>query len=91
MTADAMHCQKATAQAILDRGGDHVLALKANQPDLLDDSRTLLDDRAAPPDDVAETTDGDHGRIEIRRASIGRLEEPRLVGVRGQPERIGPR
>ena len=32
VTADAMHCQKATAQAILDRGGDYVLALKGNQP-----------------------------------------------------------
>jgi hypothetical protein len=30
----------------------------------------LLDDPAAPPDDVAETVDGDHGRIEIRRAEI---------------------
>ena len=70
VTADAMHCQKATAQAILDRGGDYVLALKGNQPALLDDVRTLLDDPAAPPDDRAETTDGDHGRIEIRRALI---------------------
>jgi predicted transposase YbfD/YdcC len=70
VTADAMHCQKATAPAILDRGGDYVLALKANQPELLDDVRLLLDDPAAPPDDVAETTDGDHGRIETRRAEI---------------------
>ena len=62
VTADAMHCQKATAQAILDRGGDYVLALKANQPTLLDDARLLLDDPAAPKDDIAETVDGDHGR-----------------------------
>ena len=34
VTADAMHAQKATAQAILDRGGDYVLALKANRPAL---------------------------------------------------------
>ena len=70
VTADAMHCQKATAQAILDRGGEYILALKGNQPELLDDVRTLLDDPAAPPDDVAETVDGDHGRIEVRRAAI---------------------
>ena len=38
VTADAMHCQKATAQVILDRGGDHVLARKTNQPTLLDDA-----------------------------------------------------
>ena len=70
ITADAMHCQRATAQAIIDRGGDYVLALKSNQPALFEDVRTLLDDPAAPPDDRAETTDGDHGRIEIRRAEI---------------------
>jgi predicted transposase YbfD/YdcC len=70
VTADAMHCQKDTAQAILERGGDYVLALKANQPALLDDVRLLLDDPEAPPDDVATTTDGDHGRIETRRAEI---------------------
>ena len=70
VTADAMHCQKATAPAILDRGGDYVLALKANQPSLLDDVRLLLDDPATPIDDRAATTDGDHGRIEIREAEI---------------------
>ena len=70
VTVDAMHCQRATAQAILDRGGDYVLALKANQPALLEEVRLLLDDPAAPPDDVAETVDGDHGRIETRRAEV---------------------
>ncbi|MGH6921899.1 MAG: ISAs1 family transposase, partial [Geminicoccaceae bacterium] len=70
VTADAMHCQKDTAQAILDRGGDYVLALKANQPVLFEDVRLLLDDPKAPPDEVATTTDGDHGRIETRRAEI---------------------
>jgi DDE_Tnp_1-associated len=70
VTADAMHCQKATAQAILDRGGDDVRALKTNQPTLLDDARLLLDDPAAPKDDIAETVDGDHGRIETRLAEI---------------------
>ena len=70
VTADAMHGQKDTAQAIINREGDDVLALKANQPALLEDVRLLLDDPAAPPDEVAETVDGDHGRIEIRRAEI---------------------
>jgi predicted transposase YbfD/YdcC len=70
VTADAIHCQKATAKVILDRGGDYVLALKANQPTLLADVRLLLDDPEAPADEVAETVDGDHGRIEVRRAEI---------------------
>lgn len=70
VTADALHCQRATARTILDRGGDYVLALKGNQPTLLEDVRTLLDDPAVSPDDVAATTDGDHGRIEIREAEV---------------------
>ena len=70
VTADAMHCQKDTAQAILARGGDYVLALKANQPALHEDVRLLLDDPDAPPDDLATTTDGDHGRIETRCAAV---------------------
>lgn len=70
VTADAMHCQRRTARAILDRGADYVLALKANQPDLLADARLLLDDPHAPPDSIANTVDGDHGRIETRRACV---------------------
>jgi predicted transposase YbfD/YdcC len=70
VTADAMHCQKATAQIILDRGGDYVLALKANQRALFDDVRLWLDDPATVPDDACQTVDGDHGRIETRRALV---------------------
>jgi predicted transposase YbfD/YdcC len=70
VTADAMHCQKATAQIILERGGDYVLALKANQPALDEDVRLWLDDPATVPSDVHQTVDGDHGRIETRRALV---------------------
>ena len=70
VTADAMHCQKATAEAILDRGGDYVLAVKGNQKTLFEDIQLLLDDPDAAPDDTAETVDGDHGRIETRRAKV---------------------
>jgi len=70
VTADAMHCQKATAQAILERGGDYCLALKRNQPALYDDVRLWLDDPATAVDDVHQTVDGDHGRIETRRARV---------------------
>ena len=30
ITADAMHCQKETAEKIIDNKGDYVLQLKAN-------------------------------------------------------------
>ena len=70
VTADAMHCQKATARAILERGGDYVLAVKGNQKTLLEDIHLLLDEPDATPDDTAQTVDGDHGRIETRRAAV---------------------
>ena len=46
------------------------MAVKANQPALYDDVKLLMDDPAAPADDTAETVDGDHGRIETRRAEV---------------------
>ena len=70
VTADAMHCQDTTAQTILDRGGDYCLALKGNQPALFEDVRLWLDDPATPVTDVCQTVDGDHGRIETRRAIV---------------------
>ena len=70
VTADAMHCRKATARTILQRGGAYVLALKGNQPALYEDVRLWLDDPAAPVDDTCQTVDGDHGRIETRRAMV---------------------
>lgn len=70
VTADAMRCQRRTAQAVLEGRADYVWALKANQPELLADVRLLLDDPQAPPDSLAQTVDGDHGRIETRRASV---------------------
>ena len=35
MSADALHCQKATARVIVEKGGEYLLQLKANQPALL--------------------------------------------------------
>jgi len=65
-----MHCQKETADAILNQDADYVLALKGNQKGLFDDVRRYLDDPETMPDDVATTTDADHGRIETREATI---------------------
>jgi len=69
VTADAMSCQRAIAAQVVAQGGDHVLALKGNQGTLLDDVRTFLDDPATPLATLA-TTDGGHGRIEQRQASL---------------------
>lgn len=71
VTADAIHCQNETAQIILERGGDYLLRLKANRPALHEAVSTyfaLPEVRADLP--MTETTDADHGRIEIRRAWV---------------------
>lgn len=34
ITADALHCQRETAEAIVGHGGDYILTVKANQPTL---------------------------------------------------------
>ena len=76
-----MGTQTKIAQAVLDRGGDSLLALKANQSSLHDEIRRYLDDPAANIHSRFETTDGDHGRIEVRRHlvshDVGWLTPPR--------------
>jgi hypothetical protein len=39
VTADPLHCQKATAQIIVEKGGDYLLQIKSNQPSLLEMAR----------------------------------------------------
>ena len=93
VTIDAMGTQTRIAQAILDRGGDYLLVLKANQPGLHDEVTRTLDDPHATIHSRFETTDGGHGRIELRRHRVShdvgwlnaapRLpREPRFAGLR---------
>jgi predicted transposase YbfD/YdcC len=69
VTIDAIGTQNQIAQAILERGGDYLLALKANRPATLKDVEAFFAD---PPAGIATctTTDGDHGRIEVRRHAV---------------------
>ncbi|MEF2070648.1 ISAs1 family transposase [Consotaella aegiceratis] len=71
VTADAIHCQNETAQVILDRGGDYLLRLKDNRPALAATvAEYFADPKVCADLPVAETTDADHGRIEVRRALV---------------------
>jgi predicted transposase YbfD/YdcC len=69
VTIDAMGCQKAIAQKIVEGGADYVLALKGNQGEL-DDSVTdffkiaLENNFKNIEHDKHSRVDGDHGRIE---------------------------
>lgn len=70
VTIDAIGCQKSIARQIIEQHGDYVLALKANQETLYTDVRALLDDLIANGDatlDYYETSEENHGRIELRR------------------------
>ena len=73
VTIDAIGCQTAIAQLIVDQGADYVLALKANQGQLYDDVALLFADLAADQYrpyayDYAKTWNKGHGRIERREA-----------------------
>jgi predicted transposase YbfD/YdcC len=93
VSADAMHCQKATAQCILDGGGDYLLQVKANQPALQENLKLLFaegltDDCRGVAYDYVEETDAGHGRIETRRcwsswdiAGVAPTEWPGLRSV----------
>jgi len=70
VTVDAMHCQQDTARQIVEAGGDYVMTVKRNQPTLYEELRLFFADPQAPADQVDETVDGDHGRIETRRAEV---------------------
>lgn len=70
VTIDAIGTQTGIAETIVGRGGDYLLALKANRPLLFGDVEAFFADPQAGPLDTCETTDGDHGRIEIRRHAV---------------------
>jgi predicted transposase YbfD/YdcC len=72
VTIDAMGCQTAIAQTIIDREADYVLALKENQETVYHEVVHLFADAHATAfadydHDAAQTVDGGHGRVEIRR------------------------
>jgi predicted transposase YbfD/YdcC len=77
VTIDAIGCQTDIARKIRQRGGHYLLAVKDNQKTLREDLKLLFDE-AIERDfegmgyDLCEQVDGDHGRIETRRAWVTR-------------------
>lgn len=72
VTIDAMGCQKEIAARIIDQKADYVLALKGNQGNLHKDVELFFEDAMKNnfrdiPHEVHTTTDGGHGRVEVRR------------------------
>ena len=70
VTIDAMGTQTRIAEAILARGADYLLALKDNQKSLAEEVALFFDSPEASALPVHQTTDADHGRLEIRRRRV---------------------
>ncbi len=70
VTIDAIGTQSAIAAAIRARGGDYLLALKANRPAMLKDVEAFFAD--PPPGMIRRHArlEKDHGRIETRRHAV---------------------
>jgi len=75
VTIDAMGCQRAIAQKIVDKKADYILALKGNQGTLRDDVELFVTEQKAKSfQDTTvsrhQTVDGEHGRIETRDITV---------------------
>jgi predicted transposase YbfD/YdcC len=83
VTIDAIGCQKGIAKKIIDRGGDYLLVVKANQERLLDDIQATVTkalDGELPAGRVRQCTlrEHGHGRTEERHCVV--IED--LSGIR---------
>ncbi len=75
VTIDAMGCQTAIAQKIVERGGDYALTVKDNQEHLLTDIQQAIANAseagfAGIEQDVYETREKGHGREENRTCLV---------------------
>ena len=72
VTIDAIGCQTAIAQKIIDQGADYAIALKANQGTLYEAVAAYFADARACdfreiPHGYQRTVDAGHGRLEVRQ------------------------
>lgn len=71
VTIDALGCQRAIAEQIVEQGGDYVLALKGNQGKLYEAVAQFFQTARTTSEgsdlQFYETEEAKHGRVEIRR------------------------
>jgi predicted transposase YbfD/YdcC len=77
VTADALHCHTRMAEAVIEGGGDYLLALKGNRRHWLSRATQHLAD-ATPA--IAEQIETSHGRSEWRQAEVAAPSEPLMPG-----------
>lgn len=88
VTADALHCQRATAEAIVTAGGHYLLFVKDNQPTIFQQAQQLLAPGSQAEHEAAgtgtETLNKGHGRRErriIRTAKAEGIDFPHAAQV----------
>jgi len=75
VTADALHCHRGMAKAIVERGGDYVLAVKNNRPGLLRDAKAAIAAAERKKAKKVTTKDKGHGRKETRTAIVASVKD----------------
>jgi len=83
ITVDALLTQRAIAHQVVEAGGDYVMIVKGNQPQLQHDIRLVFQEPGARPDTITTCSmvDHGHGRLEERRLPTS----PSLVGYSDWP------
>lgn len=82
VTADALHCTRAFAAAVRERGGDYVLAIKANRGRLFT-AVTQQFARSGQRSTAEQIERSTHDRREVRRATI--MRNTSLAGLYSFP------
>jgi predicted transposase YbfD/YdcC len=82
VTADALHCTRAFAAAVCERGGDYVLAIKANRGRLFT-AVTQQFARSGERSTAGQIEPASHDRREARTATI--MRNTSLAGIYGFP------
>lgn len=82
VTADALHCHRAFAAAVRERGGDYALAIKANRGRLFT-AVTQQFARSGKRSSAEQIAPSSHDRHEVRRATI--MRNTSLAGHYGFP------
>ena len=83
ITVDALLTQRAIAHQVVEAGGDYVMIVKGNQPQLQHDIRLVFQEPVARTDTITtcNMVDHGHGRLEERRLTTS----PALVGYSDWP------
>ena len=86
VTADALHCHRTMAKAIVERGGDYVLTVKANQPALMADAEAAVAALKHKSEKSAKSAETAHGRREKRAALVAAVEKTTRKPARRRTE-----